>query len=67
MEQEIRFCKASDGVRIAYAASGEGYPIVFVHGWASHLEFWPKMPRFEEFVFSKLAAHFRFIRYDARG
>jgi pimeloyl-ACP methyl ester carboxylesterase len=67
MEQDIRFCKTSDGVRIAYAASGEGYPIVFVHGWASHLEFWPKMPRFEEFVFSKLAEHFRFIRYDARG
>ncbi|HEY8767737.1 MAG TPA: adenylate/guanylate cyclase domain-containing protein [Dehalococcoidia bacterium] len=67
MEQEIRFCKTSDGVRIAYASIGEGYPVVFVHGWASHLEFWPKMPRFEETVFSKLAAHFRFIRYDARG
>jgi class 3 adenylate cyclase len=66
-EQEIRFCKTSDGVRIAYAASGEGYPIVFVHGWASHLEFWPKMPRFEESVFSKLAARFRYYRYDARG
>jgi class 3 adenylate cyclase/pimeloyl-ACP methyl ester carboxylesterase len=25
------------------------------------------MPRFEEFVFNKLAEHFRFIRYDARG
>jgi class 3 adenylate cyclase/pimeloyl-ACP methyl ester carboxylesterase len=67
MEQEIRFCKTSDGVRIAYASTGEGYPILFVHGWASHLEFLPKMPRFEEFVFSKLAARFRFLRYDARG
>ena len=67
MEQEIRFCKASDGVRIAYAASGEGYPIVFVHGWASHLEFWPKMPRAEEGLFAKLADRFRFLRYDARG
>jgi pimeloyl-ACP methyl ester carboxylesterase len=67
MDQDIRFCKTSDGVRIAYAASGEGYPIVYVHGWASHLEFWPKMPRFNEFVFSRIAEHFRFIRYDARG
>ena len=50
MEQDIRFCKASDGVRIAYAATGEGYPLLFVHGWASHLEFWAKMPRVEEFV-----------------
>jgi len=67
MEQEIRFCRASDGVRIAYASSGEGYPLLFVHGWASHLEFWPKMPRFEETVFSKLADRVRFLRYDARG
>lgn len=67
MEQDIRFCKASDGVRIAYASSGEGYPLLFVHGWASHLEWWAKMPRVEEFVFSKLATQFRFIRYDARG
>ena len=67
MEQDIRFCRASDGVRIAYAASGEGYPLLFVHGWASHLEFWGKMPRAEEFVHSKLAQHFRYYRYDARG
>lgn len=67
MEQDIRFCKTSDGVRIAYAELGRGYPLVYVHGWASHLEFWPKMPRFEEHSFSRLAEQFRFIRYDARG
>jgi pimeloyl-ACP methyl ester carboxylesterase len=67
MEQEIRFCKTSDDVRIAYAASGEGYPLLFVHGWASHLEFWPKMPRFDEFVHSNLAQHYRYYRHDARG
>ncbi len=67
MEQEIRFCKTSDGVGIAYGVVGEGYPLLFVHGWVSHLEYWPKMPRAEEFVFSKLARHFRFYRYDARG
>jgi pimeloyl-ACP methyl ester carboxylesterase len=54
-------------VRIAYAASGEGYPLLFVHGWASHLEFWPKMPGGENFVHSKLAQHYRYYRYDARG
>lgn len=67
MEQDIRFCKASDGVKIAYASSGEGYPLLFVHGWASHLEWWAKMPRVEEFVHSKLASHYRYYRYDARG
>ena len=67
MEQEIRFCKAADGVRIAYAASGSGYPLLFVHGWASHLEFWPKMPGRENSALGKLPQHFRFYRYDARG
>jgi class 3 adenylate cyclase len=67
MEQDIRFCKTSDGVRIAYAAVGEGYPLVYVHGWASHLEFWPKMPRVEEAWYGMLPHHFRFYRYDARG
>jgi class 3 adenylate cyclase/pimeloyl-ACP methyl ester carboxylesterase len=67
MEQDIRFCKASDGVRIAYAASGQGYPLLFVHGWASHLEFWPKMPGGENFVHSWLAQHYHYYRYDARG
>lgn len=67
MEQEIRFCKTSDGVRIAYAASGSGYPLLFVHGWASHLEFWPKMPGGENSALGILPQHFRFYRYDARG
>src|SRR3990172_9394100 len=67
MEQEIRFCKAADGVRIAYAASGSGYPLLFVHGWASHLEFWAKMPRREETALGNLPQPLRFYRYDARG
>jgi class 3 adenylate cyclase/pimeloyl-ACP methyl ester carboxylesterase len=67
MEQDIRFCKAADGVGIAYAAAGEGYPLLFVHGWASHLEFWTKMPRAEETAYGQLPQHFRFYRYDARG
>ena len=28
MEQEIRCCTAADGVRIAYATSGSGPPLV---------------------------------------
>jgi class 3 adenylate cyclase len=67
MEMEIRFCKTSDGVGIAYGVAGEGYPLVYVHGWASHLEFWAKMPRGEEAAYGKLPQNFRFYRYDARG
>jgi class 3 adenylate cyclase/pimeloyl-ACP methyl ester carboxylesterase len=67
MEQDIRFCKTSDGVRIAYSASGEGYPLLFVHGWVSHLEWWSRMPGGENFVHASLAERYRYYRYDARG
>ena len=39
MEQDIRFCTAPDGVRIAYATVGEGSPLVKAANWLSHLEF----------------------------
>ena len=38
-KQEIRFCTSHDGVRIAYARSGHGPPLVKVANWLSHLEF----------------------------
>jgi hypothetical protein len=40
MEQDIRFCKTLDGVRLAYATSGKGDPpLVRVLGWFTHLEY----------------------------
>jgi len=66
MEQQIRFCKTSDGVRIAYATVGKGPPLVFVPGWISHLELdWqaPPMRRFWE----AYASHFTLVRMDKRG
>jgi class 3 adenylate cyclase len=38
MEKTVRFCTASDGVRIAYATYGSGYPLILVPGWVSHLD-----------------------------
>ena len=38
VEQPIHFCAASDGVRLAYAVSGQGPPIVKVAKWLTHLE-----------------------------
>ena len=39
MEQDRRFCKTEDGVRIAYAKVGDGPPLIRVLGWFTHLEF----------------------------
>ena len=38
MNQDIRFCRAKDGVRLAYAVSGEGSPLVLSGTWLTHLE-----------------------------
>ena len=38
MDQHIRFCTATDGVRLAYATAGAGYPIVKAANWLNHLE-----------------------------
>jgi class 3 adenylate cyclase/alpha-beta hydrolase superfamily lysophospholipase len=38
MELQIKFCKTSDGIQIAYATLGHGSPIVFCPGWVSHLQ-----------------------------
>jgi DNA-binding SARP family transcriptional activator len=37
--QEIRFCTAADGTRIAYSIAGEGPPIVKTANWLNHLEY----------------------------
>ncbi len=38
MNQQIRFCTSSDGVRIAYAITGSGPLLVRAPQWISHLE-----------------------------
>ena len=38
IDQEIRYCRTSDGASIAYAVTGEGTPIVRSLGWFTHLE-----------------------------
>jgi DNA-binding winged helix-turn-helix (wHTH) protein/pimeloyl-ACP methyl ester carboxylesterase len=39
LRQEIQFCTATDGTRIAYASVGEGPPLVKTGNWLSHLEY----------------------------
>lgn len=66
LEQEIRFCKTTDGASIAYSTVGAGPPIVRVLGHFTHLEAeweWPEMRRFWE----QLAARHTVVRYDGRG
>ena len=38
IRQQIRFCTARDGARLAYATSGKGPPLVKAANWITHLE-----------------------------
>lgn len=66
LRQDIRFCKAADGVRIAYAEIGNGPPLVKAANWLNHLEYDWQSPIWRHFL-HRLAAEYRLIRYDERG
>lgn len=66
MEQEIHFCKASDGVRIGYALVGDGPPLVKTANYLTHLEHDWNGPVWRHWL-RKLAENQTLIRYDERG
>lgn len=65
-DQQIRFCSAKDGVRLAYASVGKGNPIIKAANWLSHLELDWNAPIWSP-LFKTLAQDHEFIRYDERG
>jgi pimeloyl-ACP methyl ester carboxylesterase/DNA-binding SARP family transcriptional activator len=64
--QEVRFCTAPAGVRIAYATLGEGPTLVKTANWMSHLEYDWKSPLWRHLA-RELSRDFRLVRYDQRG
>jgi pimeloyl-ACP methyl ester carboxylesterase/DNA-binding CsgD family transcriptional regulator len=64
--QDVRFCRAPDGVRIAYAVHGSGPPLVITTCWLSHLQHDWQSPVWRHFLrdLGKVAT---IIRYDERG
>jgi len=65
-QSPVRFCSSADGVRIAHAKVGKGYPIVAVGSWMSHLEEDWSNPTWGHYI-GNLARDFTVIRYDQRG
>jgi class 3 adenylate cyclase/pimeloyl-ACP methyl ester carboxylesterase len=68
VEQQIAFAETPDGVRIAYATSGAGPPLVFALGWGTHLTEGMGSALYDQSGF--LAWHSRdhlVVRYDGRG
>ena len=65
-KQQIRFCTTGDGVRIAYATTGKGPPLVKVASWMNHLEFDWESPVWRHWI-AELARDHSYVRYDERG
>ena len=63
---EVQFCRTSDDVRIAYAAVGEGPPLVWVAHWMSHLAFSWETPIWRHWT-EEFAKDHCFVHYDERG
>jgi pimeloyl-ACP methyl ester carboxylesterase/DNA-binding CsgD family transcriptional regulator len=66
MNQDIRFCKASDGVKLAYAVSGEGPPLVMSATWLTHLEHQWQSMAWRPWLDVCSPGH-KLLRYDSRG
>jgi pimeloyl-ACP methyl ester carboxylesterase/DNA-binding CsgD family transcriptional regulator len=66
MNQNIRFCTSSDGVKLAYAVSGEGPPLVMSATWLSHLEHQWRSASWQPWLDAFSRDH-KLLRYDARG
>jgi class 3 adenylate cyclase/pimeloyl-ACP methyl ester carboxylesterase len=66
LEQQIRFCRASDGVQIAYTSIGAGPPLVKTGNWMTHLEKDLESPIWRH-LWRDLARDHTLVRYDARG
>ena len=68
LAQELRFCRSSDGVRIAYATSGDATHPVLVKpaNWLTHLSHDFDSPVWRHWV-TELGRGRRLIRYDERG
>jgi len=65
-QQQIRFCRTADGVRLAYATSGKGPPLLRVGSFINHLDFDWDSPVWRHWL-RELSRDHTLVRYDARA
>jgi DNA-binding CsgD family transcriptional regulator/pimeloyl-ACP methyl ester carboxylesterase len=63
----VQYVKASDGVTIAYAVSGEGEDFVFMPFPFNHLQDMWLPEAHNRRLYEALAARYRLVQYDSRG
>jgi len=65
-QQQIRYCRSEDAVRLAYSLAGSGPPMVKSANWINHLELDWELPVYRHLL-AGLTKHHTLMRYDARG
>jgi pimeloyl-ACP methyl ester carboxylesterase/DNA-binding CsgD family transcriptional regulator len=66
LTQSIRFCTSSDGVRLAFATTGQGPALVRVAHFLTHLDFDLNSPVWRPWL-AELSRDRMLVRYDGRG
>jgi pimeloyl-ACP methyl ester carboxylesterase/DNA-binding SARP family transcriptional activator len=66
LAQQVRYATAPDGVRLAYATTGEGYPILKCANWMSDLQYDLESSVWRHWI-EGLSRHHQLIRYDQRS
>jgi pimeloyl-ACP methyl ester carboxylesterase/DNA-binding CsgD family transcriptional regulator len=66
VNQKIRFCTSADGVKLAYAVSGTGPPLVMSATWLTHLEHQWRSLAWRPWLEAFSRGH-TLLRYDSRG
>jgi pimeloyl-ACP methyl ester carboxylesterase/DNA-binding transcriptional LysR family regulator/AraC-like DNA-binding protein len=65
-DQEVRYCAAQDGTRLAWSAVGSGPPLVKTANWLNHITFDWESPLWRHWLLALTSGH-TLIRYDERG
>jgi pimeloyl-ACP methyl ester carboxylesterase len=66
-EPRIQYTRSTDGVSIAYAALGEGHPIVFATRVWGDIHVYANVPQFRRYFRELSERGWRVIFYDGRG
>ncbi len=64
--QQIRYCTAKDGTRLAYSVSGNGPPLVKTANWLNHIQHDWDSPLWRHWIEEFTRGH-SLVRYDERG
>lgn len=66
-QSEVRYVLSKDGVSIAHASVGSGYPLIFANSWMTHLtKDWDGLNSVRPYL-TNLSRTFQLIRFDQRG